>query len=166
MSAHRCAYVHVSTADTITQCGHFVEMDNAGVPVCLEHRYSTRNPPSRPVVYFITWGDYVKIGTTTVDAGVRMRQIMYGGTVVPGDVHGKPMVVATIDGGVETEAVLHELLSSHRADGEWFRREGEVSKLLLWLTMRARTSMLIPDPTSVAQQEAILPESEQVPVDF
>ena len=93
-------------------------MDGPGVPVCHEHRYATRNPPARSVVYFITWGAYVKIGITTIGPEARMKQIMSGGTIIPPDVTGKPMVAATINGGADAEAMLHELFGAWRVAGE------------------------------------------------
>lgn len=82
--------------------------------------HNTFKPPApvkrRPkpgFVYFIRFGDRVKIGFTT-DFEKRKRDLPH------------EQVIAVISGTRDDEATWHQLLEEYRTVGEWFRAEPEV----------------------------------------
>lgn len=66
------------------------------------------------MIYFITDGEYVKIGfTDSDDVGERMKTLQVGNA-------RRLSLIGTMPGGREEECLLHALLSDFRASGEWF----------------------------------------------
>lgn len=79
-----------------------------------------RRPPRPGYVYVIEAGEFVKIGFAA-DVEKRLRALR---TACP-----MPLtVIAEIKGTMVTEQKLHRRFAGHRAEGEWFRREGSVAK--------------------------------------
>ncbi len=81
-------------------------------------------------VYFIEGAKLIKIGYTTQDtvAAVRRRRSSMQ-TCSPVELTIRGWVI----GGEELEEWLHRELAEWHAQGEWFREEGGVAKLLAWL---------------------------------
>lgn len=80
------------------------------------------DPRSR--VYFIRWGDKVKIGTST-DVAARVRSLS-----LPPDA-----LVATAPGGYKHEAYLHGKFSAYRIKStEWFRQNRELDDYIAELS--------------------------------
>ncbi|QNP81005.1 GIY-YIG nuclease family protein [Agrobacterium tumefaciens] len=76
-------------------------------------------------VYFMqqeTGDGLVKIGYS--DDVARRRVTIQGAAAVP------VRIVATLDGGKETEALIHQQLSGSRHFGEWFKPTDEVLSLI------------------------------------
>ena len=86
-------------------------------------------------VYFISDGDYVKIGKTTGDPTARLASLQTG----------NPRELAVLGmafngrGGCATnlEHWLHELLKKHRVRGEWFSLEA-LEDLILYLKVHGK----------------------------
>lgn len=160
---HRCAYIEVMSADLVTHCGRYVQMRNhRGVPLCRQHAHEEVGP-EREVVYFIAWGDYVKVGTTRLDPRDRMKLIAQGSTKNPPDVHGVPVLLAAVLGSQTTEQVFHAILAPHRAEGEWFRREGQVEALVEWVNKRYGVRPLSDEEVGQEPEPAVVPEVESSP---
>lgn len=83
-------------------------------------------------VYFVTEkgtsSGPVKIGVT-IELEKRLSSLQTGH-------HQELEVIASLEGGRETEAYLHESLAAHRIRGEWFTRSPEVEAAI----ERARTT--------------------------
>ena len=66
------------------------------------------------MIYFITDGEYVKIGFTDQDdAENRLKALQVGNA-------RKLTLIGTIPGGLTEEATLHKVFAQLRANGEWF----------------------------------------------
>lgn len=78
---------------------------------------------SKPRVYFVVHGDYVKIGFSC-RVRERISSIQIG--------FPEPLFIALVMfGGRDTEAALHERFASHRASGEWFKLSDEIREYVL-----------------------------------
>jgi hypothetical protein len=67
------------------------------------------------MIYFVSDGEYVKIGLTdSDDVDARIAALQTGNA-------RKIFLLGTIEGGREAEAVLHSVFSNLRVRGEWFR---------------------------------------------
>lgn len=77
----------------------------------------------RPVVYFISNGDkFVKIGTTG-NLKLRVDSLRCGSPFTLD-------ISLALSGGIALERKLHERFATVRHRGEWFRRKGDLAKLL------------------------------------
>lgn len=77
----------------------------------------------RRVVYFVSNGPkFIKIGTTE-NLALRINALR---TASPFNIE----IVATLGGGIELERKLHARFARLRHRGEWFRRVGDLAKLL------------------------------------
>lgn len=65
------------------------------------------------MIYFITDGEYVKIGFTESDIETRMTALQIGNA-------RRLRLVGLINGGRETESVLHNVFKNLNVGGEWF----------------------------------------------
>lgn len=85
---------------------------------------------SQDWVYFILdgSGSYLKIGRST-DPLARLKTIQ---TSSP----GKLRLLLVLPGSNETEKFFHDKFSQHRANGEWFKVEGELELLVNLLKIR------------------------------
>lgn len=111
-------------------CGRPAETD-APVPLCPSHLSAAylyvrdrfeqgiqeaaakRTPVNTSVVYFVRFGDLIKIGFTT-SMTTRMAAIQ------PDE------ILLTLPGGRPHERALHEVFKEHRVRGEWFRACQEI----------------------------------------
>lgn len=76
-------------------------------------------------VYFISDGQFVKIGFTA-NVEKRLKQLQTGHRC-------KLSIVATIPGGTRnTESLLHAALRKHKLQGEWFKCQNEVLRVLVF----------------------------------
>lgn len=67
------------------------------------------------MIYFITDGEYVKIGFTSgSDVDNRLNALQIGNA-------RKLTLLATIEGGRESELALHSVFEGLRVRGEWFK---------------------------------------------
>lgn len=82
------------------------------------------------MIYFIeaVGAGLVKIGFTERDVEQRLKELQTG-------CPHKLRTLATMEGNATEEAELHLVLAHLRANGEWFRLEGEL-RLLVWLVPR------------------------------
>lgn len=80
-----------------------------------------------PFVYFIRWGEYMKIGTS-INPARRLDQIFRftSGTIGPPGQIGYPELVASIPGNARDERNLHRRFAAHRTTGEWFLLSDEL----------------------------------------
>jgi len=113
---------------------------NLGAPLCMYHakklvaqvmvltgpvitgrpiRTKPRPTPqsSKGVVYFVLFGDRIKIGFTT-SMETRMR-------VIPHD-----KILATMPGTISTERQMHKRFKEHRVNGEWFTPAPELMEFI------------------------------------
>ena len=65
------------------------------------------------MIYFISDGEYLKIGYTSGDVETRISALQIGNA-------RKLQLVGYIDGGRETEAILHRVFHEFNVGGEWF----------------------------------------------
>lgn len=65
------------------------------------------------MIYFISDGEYLKIGYTAGDIEARITALQVGNA-------RKLKLVGHIDGGRETEAMLHRVFHEFNVGGEWF----------------------------------------------
>ena len=71
------------------------------------------------MIYFVSDGEYVKIGfTEDEDISKRIRALQTGNA-------RKLELVAVIPGDTSAETALHRVLSELRVSGEWFKLSGE-----------------------------------------
>jgi len=93
-------------------------------------------------VYFISRKDSkespVKIGVTA-DLGARLSGLQTSH-------HEELEIVAEVEGGPETEAYFHEILSAHRIRGEWFRRTHEVDAVIDRVRRSGASALPLSDP--------------------
>lgn len=93
-------------------------------------------------VYFITekgrTDGPVKIGVTA-DLTKRLNGLQTGH-------HRELQVIATLEGGRETEAYLHEMLARWRIRGEWYSRTAEVEEAIERAKLTGRASLPLSDP--------------------
>lgn len=75
------------------------------------------------VVYFVTAGPFVKIGTTNGDPAARIASLQTG---CPYEMR----MVAFVHGGRAEESVYHERFGAYHERGEWFRLEGRLAGFL------------------------------------
>lgn len=80
-----------------------------------------------PFVYFIRWGEYMKIGTS-INPERRLDQLFRfnSGTIGPPAQFGYPELVACIPGNARDERQLHRRFAAHRTTGEWFLLNDEL----------------------------------------
>lgn len=129
---HRCACIVAQSGDLVVTCGRYVRVHSAPeVPICARHRGF--GGQGNPVVYFIAWGEYLKVGTTKLNPVARLKAVMTNGAIRPSDVSGVPILLASVPGDYATEAAFHAILADYRVEGEWFRREGPVEELVQWI---------------------------------
>jgi predicted DNA-binding transcriptional regulator AlpA len=75
------------------------------------------------VVYFIGFGDYIKIGFTSKPLEFRLSAIQVGAP--------EPLqVFATVPGRMADERRFHKQFAHVRLNGEWFRRCPELTELI------------------------------------
>jgi T5orf172 domain. len=71
------------------------------------------------MIYFITDGEYIKIGYTRTYPIIRLKELQTG--------NPKPLkLLATMEGGLSLEKELHNTFRPYKAQGEWFRSSGEI----------------------------------------
>jgi hypothetical protein len=71
------------------------------------------------MIYFITDGEYIKIGYTRMYPIARLKELQTG--------NPKPLkLLATMVGGLSLEKELHNKFKPYKAQGEWFISSGEI----------------------------------------
>jgi DNA-binding CsgD family transcriptional regulator len=74
------------------------------------------------MIYFVSDGEYVKIGfTEDEDVTKRLKSLQTGNA-------RELKIVGTIEGGYDTEVVLHRVFSTLRVRGEWFDLRSEAQE--------------------------------------
>ena len=90
------------------------------------------------MIYFLTDGEYTKIGFTTQVIQDRMRDLQTG--------NARPLILlGVIEGGLDVETFLHSVLRELQVGGEWFNLKGkkipmmtndEIEGRVSWLTLK------------------------------
>jgi hypothetical protein len=103
--------------DTVNQTG-LAYLATVDAPEVAEFDPVEEDKPG--IVYVVGYGQWVKIGFTGGELRRRLAALQTGAPE-PLTLFGQ--IAATI----ATERVLHEKFGQYRAQGEWFRNEGEVA---------------------------------------
>lgn len=122
-----CSYVFYRHRGVVAVCSAEAhDWPGSGVPLCWEHRAEITG---RTYVYVLIVGNYAKIGYST-DPAARAKQVMRDATRRPADAVGVPVLLTYVPGNADTEKLLHRVFADLRVEGEWFRREGALERLL------------------------------------
>lgn len=99
--------------------GPFIVFDRVGGRV-INVAYLAPDPVPSGIglVYFVTDGHYIKIGTTSGTVGSRIRGMQTGNPNVI-----RP-ILTILGAGEEVEQQLHERFEVHHKSGEWFSLDG------------------------------------------
>ena len=68
-----------------------------------------------------------------------------------------------VDDGGDGCGVIRELFGAWRVAGEWFRREGDVSRVMDWFAAKATADILLAEQDAVP--ERVTPQAENRYVD-
>ena len=109
------------------------------------------------MIYFLTDGEYTKIGFTTQVIQDRMRDLQTG--------NARPLILlGVIEGGLDVETFLHSVLRELQVGGEWFNLKGkkipmmtndEIEGRVSWLTLKLDiVTLLEANPNLSATQVA------------
>ncbi|WP_256849204.1 GIY-YIG nuclease family protein, partial [Pantoea sp. Ft+CA_17] len=77
-------------------------------------------PKPNSVIYFVQFGDRIKIGFT---ADLRQRLRVFRSTLL-GDVR----LIGSVPGARKLESEIHKRLKDHRVGGDWFKACPEVQQ--------------------------------------
>lgn len=75
------------------------------------------------IVYFVSAGDFIKIGKSTGNPKARIQTLQTGCPY-------KIEVIGWINGDVCLEKELHQRFSKHKAHGEWFKNHSDITDYL------------------------------------
>jgi hypothetical protein len=93
------------------------------------------------LIYVVAMGRYVKIGFTSVGIKTRLKYLKVSMPELP-------VVLAVFHGSRAHELELHHRFSALRANGEWFRNEGEITEWIATLEQfKAETVPLLGEDT-------------------
>lgn len=104
--------------ETLARFG--AKLTGDALPVVMRDWKPPRDVPAG-IIYVVGFGNYVKIGFTAGPLPYRVRALQ---TACP----EKLTVYATLKGDRAAETALHSRFAAHRAEGEWFRREGALAE--------------------------------------
>lgn len=114
-------------------------------------RSSLPRPPRQPrnrkgLIYVIGLGQYVKIGFTAVGIETRMKYLRVS-------MPERPTVLGLFEGTKITERRLHQRFTELRANGEWFRNEGDLTS---WVESGCPTTVTdtVPEPLMLSCRDA------------
>lgn len=77
-------------------------------------------------IYFAKMGEWIKIGYTAGEASKRIAQLQTGQPQ-------KIELIGTIEGERDAESGLHQEFAEFRGNGEWFKRDAELTTSIAFL---------------------------------